>query len=55
LYYSLYILDAGSETLSKELLMFEYISLERLEVPVTNWNDFMMQTICKAGQKWLKF
>jgi hypothetical protein len=49
------MLDAGSEILSKELIMFQYISLERLEVSMTKWNDFMMQKICKAGQKWLKF
>ncbi|CAD8111410.1 unnamed protein product [Paramecium sonneborni] len=39
LYYSLYIGDDGVQIYCNDLLYFEYISIERFEVQVTNWND----------------
>jgi hypothetical protein len=39
IYYSLYIGDDGAEIINKDILFFEYIGIERIEVEVTNWNS----------------
>jgi len=41
IYYSLYILDAGFDLLNPDIIYFEYINLERLELQVTNYNSYM--------------
>jgi hypothetical protein len=39
IYYSLYIGDDGAKLLSENIFFFEFITIERFEMQVTNWND----------------
>ena len=55
LYYSLYIADAGLEKLAKNLIFFEYISLERLILEVMNLSDPHIESICSCADTWLEF
>lgn len=47
IYYSLYIGLEGAELINKEILFFEYISIERIELEVTNWSSEMQIDLCK--------
>ncbi|CAK55641.1 unnamed protein product (macronuclear) [Paramecium tetraurelia] len=55
IYYSLYIGLEGAELINKEILYFEYISIERIELEVTNWSSEMQIDLCKQAINWLKF
>ncbi|CAD8043825.1 unnamed protein product [Paramecium primaurelia] len=55
IYYSLYIGQEGAELINKEILFFEYISIERIELEVTNWSSEMQIDLCKQAINWLKF
>ncbi|CAD8173660.1 unnamed protein product [Paramecium octaurelia] len=54
-YYSLYLLDEGHELLIKDLFFFEYISLERHQIQVSNFNNANCKSVYTNGKNWLKF
>ncbi|CAD8201537.1 unnamed protein product [Paramecium octaurelia] len=55
IYYSLYIGEAGCDIISKDLIFFEYIDIERIDFLVTNFNDQMCDNFTQAAQNWLAF
>ncbi|CAD8110825.1 unnamed protein product [Paramecium sonneborni] len=55
IYYSLYIGEQGCEIISKDLIFFEYIDIERIDFLVTNFNDQMCDHFTQAAKDWLIF
>ncbi|CAD8189473.1 unnamed protein product [Paramecium pentaurelia] len=55
IYYSLYIGEVGCEIISKDLIFFEYIDIERIDFLVTNFNDQMCDHFSQAAKNWLTF
>ena len=35
--------------MSKDIIFFDFITIERFELWVTNWNDNMMKSFCDYG------
>lgn len=53
MFYSMQIGDVSVEIFSKDLLYFEYINIERIEVLVIQMNDEMISSLCLAAKSWL--
>jgi hypothetical protein len=55
IYYSLYVEEEGAERITRDILYFEYIAIERFELQVTNFSSAMMVNMCNHAKAWLKF
>ena len=53
--YSLEIMNEGAELISRDIVFFEYITIERIELMRLNWNSEMSIAHCKHADAWLLF
>lgn len=49
------MLEEGFQEISKNLLFFEYISLERIEIEICNLSNGCIKHMVEDSNKWLNF
>ena len=40
-------MNEGAELISRDIFFFEYVTIERIELEVTNWNSEMSMDHCR--------
>ena len=47
------IMKEGADMISRDIVFFDYITIERVELELTNWNSEMSIAHCMHAEAWL--